>query len=151
MNKKVLKIGALGIIVAVIIVLVIAFSQDGSDMQKGSLNLTSGTQQDLNDRANETGFIVIANTNVIVKNNQANFMLENPEENNNKCQVDIYDENDRLLYQSDIIPPGYYIESAELFEELDAGEYSGKAVFNILNDSNETKSTASVKLKITAY
>ena len=150
-NKKLLKVGIFGIIVAAIIALVIAFSQDGSDIQKGSLNLTSGTQQELNNRANETGFIVIANTNVTVRNNEANFMLENPEENKNRCQVDIYDDNDRLIYQSDIIPPGYYIEYAKLFEEIDAGEHLGKAIFNILNDNNETKSTATVNLKITAY
>lgn len=153
MNKRHIGFLCTGIAVIILLVLVASVFIQGNkgDIQKGSLNLTSGTQQELNDRANETGFIVIANTNVTVRNNEANFMLENPEENKNKCQVDIYDDNDRLIYQSDIIPPGYYIEYAKLFEEIDAGEHLGKAIFNILNDNNETKSTATVNLKITAY
>lgn len=150
MSKK--YTGLVLIVIALIIAItsIILFSGK-DDIQRGSLNLTSGTQEELNSRADETGFIVMVNTNIVVNNDRANLLIENPEENGNKCQVDVYDESDRLIYQSDIIPPGYYIEEVKLFESMDAGEHTGKAVFNILNDNNEVKSTASVKLKITVH
>ena len=148
-NTIITVIGTIAIIVIAIIV-AITINNKNKDMQKGSLNFNSGiTQEILNEQADKTRFIVMVNTNIVVSDGEANLMIENPEENSNKCLVDIYDENDRLIYQSDIIPPGYYIEKAKLFEHMDSGEHTGKAVFNILNDNSETKSTATVKINLT--
>lgn len=108
---------------------------DDSDLQKGSLTLsTNNTQENLNKKADEAGFIVTMNTNIIVDGKKTNLMIENTEENKDNCQVDIYDENDQLLYESEVIAPGYFIEDAKLQSDLEEGTHDGHAVFSILND-----------------
>ena len=95
-------------------------------------------------------FVTYINSNIVVENGQANVLIENNEKNHNICRVKIYEsENDKLLYESDIIPTGYCIEKAQMLEQLPRGEHDGYAVFVVLNDALEIKSTLTVDLKLT--
>ena len=69
-------------------------------------------------------------------------------DNKNDQQVYIYSSDDVLLYKSDIIPPGYKIESARLLETLEAGEYECRAEFHVLDSDKNDKAVINAPVGI---
>ena len=79
----------------------------------------------------------------------ANIKVQNSEDNVERCQIQfIEDSTSKLLYESDIINPGYYIEEVKVFEDLESGDYTGDIIFNILDNENEVKSKSVVNVNI---
>lgn len=116
------------------------------------LNLRSDIRRGSIDRGQEIGavepseFAAFINNNIVVDNGKANVLIQNNEKNHNACRVKIYDKSETLLYESDVIPTGYYIENVRLFENLPVGESEGYAVFEVLDDSKGVKSTLRIDL-----
>ena len=84
--------------------------------------------------ADESMFQVFINSEMVVtSNNQVDFRIQNTENNFHPCYVEIM-ENQKTLYKSDIINPGYKLESDELDENLEPGVHNCVAYFHVLND-----------------
>lgn len=130
--------------IAILIICLICFVVD--------LNLQSDIRRGSIDCGQEIGsvelseFAAFINSNIVVDNGKANVLIQNNEKNHNACRVKIYDKSETLLYESDVIPTGYYIENARLFENLPVGESEGYAVFEVLDDSKGVKSTLRIDL-----
>lgn len=121
-----------------------AYSMFDGDVKRGNISGYEQTVEDIDD----SEFAIFINNNIAVNDGKANVLIQNHEKNHNSCTVRIYNDSNVLLYESDIIPTGHYIETVKLFEDMPLGESSGYAVFNILNDNNsDTKSTLTVDLK----
>ena len=121
-------------------------SHMGSDLRKGSINtgvseapVVSGTE-----------FAAFINSNIIVgENGKANLLIQNNENNHASCRVSVFTSDHRLVYESDIIPTGYYIEDSRLFEALPMGMHDGYAIFEILDGAGGVKSTIRIDVCIT--
>lgn len=135
----------IGVLALIILALLVPkfIGGESEGIQRGSID---GVSQSYGSVA-QNEFIAFCNTNVVVEGGVANILVENNEENHDPCTVGIVLDDGTLLYESDTLYPGFYIENAKLFGSLDAGIYSGKIIFNILGDST-TKSTTSFDIKI---
>ena len=74
-----------------------------------------------------------------VKDGKINVAIENVPGNNYWQQVDVYiypdkdhEQEQKLIYQSGIIKPGFYVESGKVLEDLEPGEYDGRAIFHAI-------------------
>ena len=84
--------------------------------------------------ADESMFQVFINSEMVVASNgQVDFRIQNTKDNFHPCYVEIV-EGQETLYESDIIRPGYKLESDELSETLSPGVHSCVAYFHVLND-----------------
>lgn len=111
------------------------------DIHKGSIDIGQEISS-----VEPSEFAAFINSNIVVDNGEANVLIQNNEKNHNSCRVKIYNESEDLLYESDVIPTGYCIEDVKLFEDLPTGECEGYAIFEVLDDSDEVKSTLRVDL-----
>lgn len=140
-----------GILMTIIVVLAVALiaslailhNAAPTGLQQGSLS-----DEPVSD-VGATDFAASINSNIIVSDGVANLRIENTEKNHEACIVTLYDENNEAIYESPIIPTGYYIETAKLQKELPVGQYEGTAVFEVLGaDENTVKSTLTVDVDI---
>ncbi len=105
------------------------------------------------DKAVEQGmFNVFMNTNIVFQdgNSKGNMMIQNIDTNVYPMYVEIYNNDNTLLYKSDIIDPGYKIEEAKLDTVLSKGTYDCTAYFYV-TDSNkeEVQNKIGLNIKIT--
>jgi len=94
--------------------------------------------------------ISIASEIVGIENGMNEVRIENNQSNRYLMQVSIYlDETGEEIYATDLIDPGYYIQSTEFDKTLKAGEYDATAVFTALyTDTEEIVGTAGANVKI---
>lgn len=140
-----------------------------SDVTKGALDLDVGNAESAEDiqarldaAGEDAGVELYMNSNIVMLtgNATANLLIQNAESNSSDQQVYLYLNNDDggadfedseevLLYKSDIIPPGYKIESARLRESLDEGSYSCRAEFHVLDSDGEDKAVIEAPVTVT--
>ena len=145
-NKKmVIAIIAILIIAALLVGLKSCTAGKPDDTHSGNISLgvidldeDENQNIDLEGMANaiadESMFQVFINSEMVVtSNNQVDFRIQNTENNFHPCYVEIM-ENQKTLYKSDIINPGYKLESDELDENLEPGVHNCVAYFHVLND-----------------
>lgn len=139
------------ITVIILLILLIIINLNSTDIKKGSLSSEYGTQemQKSEDDGNYYGFLIFCNSNIQVRNNKANILAQNSENNDSPCIIKLYDDSDNLLYESDILNPGYYIEEVELNADLENGTYDGRVVFDVLDNSGSIKSSMTVNVNLT--
>jgi len=108
-------------------------------------------QEELSNVVEEGMFrISIASEIVGIENGMNEVRIENNQSNRYLMQVSIYlDETGEEIYATDLIDPGYYIQSTEFDKTLKAGEYDATAVFTALyTDTEEIVGTAGANVKI---
>jgi len=152
-DKKKKWIVRIGILVLLIIVLLLLLSrcgcgcrcdtEDGRIVQ-GVIDIPESYDiQGEVDRAVEEGmFRIFINANISVKpNGSANLLIQNDAENHYPVYVTIT-HNEELLYKSDIIRPGYKLESDKINFDFSPGVYECVAAFHVLDkgQSNEINS-----------
>lgn len=136
-----------------------------SDVTKGALDLDVGSAESAEDiqarldaAGEDAGVELYMNSNIVMLtgNATANLLIQNAESNVSDQQVYLYLDSDDgadgeevLLYKSDIIPPGYKIESARLRESLDEGSYSCRAEFHVLDSDGEDKAVIEAPVTVT--
>ena len=130
--------------------------QREADALKGSIEQMSEEeiQQALNDIVDEGMFrISIASDIIAIQRGKAELRIENNIQNRYIMQVSIYlDENGKEIYSTDLIDPGYYIQSAELDAKLEPGVYPATAVFTALYpDTEEVVGTVGANVKIHVF
>ena len=123
---------------------------------QGSLNIMTEEeiQKALNEIVEEGMFrISIASTIIGVENGEAEMRIENNMTNRYIMQVSIYlDETGEEIYATDLIDPGYYIQSAPFDKQLEPGEYEATAIFTALYpDTEEIVGTAGAQVRIIVY
>lgn len=151
MRKIKLNVIMLITVILICTLLVITINITNTDIKKGSLSSEYGTQemQKSEDDGNYYGFLIFCNSNIQVRNNKANILAQNSENNDSPCIIKLYDDSDNLLYESDILNPGYYIEEVELNADLENGTYDGRVVFDVLDNSGSIKSSMTVNVNLT--
>ena len=139
------------ITVIILLILLIIINSNSTDIKKGSLSSEYGTQemQKSEEDGNYYGFLIFCNSNIQVRNNKANILAQNSENNDSPCIIKLYDDSDNLLYESDILNPGYYIEEVELNADLENGTYDGRVIFDVLDNSGSIKSSMTVNVNLT--
>lgn len=141
-----------------------------SDMELGSIALNTGDvktpeeiQAELDAAGLNAGVELYINSNIVMLDGKstANLLIQNSEHNKSNQQVYIYlednlensedsDESEPVcLYKSDIIPPGYKIESAHLKQVLDKGEHIGRVEFHVLDSDGADKAIINAHVNIT--
>ena len=130
--------------------------QREADALQGSINhmTEEEIQKALNDIVDEGMFrISIASDIIAIENGKAELRIENNIQNRYIMQVSIYlDENGKEIYSTDLIDPGYYIQSAELDKHLEPGTYAATAIFTALYpDTEEIVGTAGANVKIHVF
>ena len=151
MRKNKLNVIMLITVILICTLLVITINITNTDIKKGSLSSEYGTQemQKSEENGNYYGFLIFCNSNIQVRNNKANILAQNSENNDSPCIIKLYDDSDNLLYESDILNPGYYIEEVELNADLENGTYDGRVVFDVLDNSGSIKSSMTVNVNLT--
>lgn len=151
MRKNKLNVIMLITVILICTLLVITINITNTDIKKGSLSSEYGTQemQKSEEDGNYYGFLIFCNSNIQVRNNKANILAQNSENNDSPCIIKLYDDSDNLLYESDILNPGYYIEEVELNADLENGTYDGRVVFDVLDNSGSIKSSMTVNVNLT--
>lgn len=77
--------------------------------------------------------------------------IENVEANRYHMQVDIHlDATGELVYASDLIRPGYYVDSIQLSKKLAPGEYPATATFSAITQQ-EMQLFGQAAAKVTLY
>ena len=94
--------------------------------------------------------ISIASRIVATEDGRADVRIENNQTNRYLMQVSIYlDETGEEIYATDLIDPGYYIQSTQFDKPLKAGDYDATAVFTALyTDTEEIVGTAGANVEI---
>ena len=138
-------------VILICTLLAITINITNTDIKKGSLSSEYGTQemQKSEENGNYYGFLIFCNSNIQIRNNKANILAQNSENNDSPCIIKLYDDSDNLLYESDILNPGYYIEEVELNADLENGTYDGRVVFDVLDNSGSIKSSMTVNVNLT--
>ena len=151
MRKNKLNVIMLITVILICTLLAITINITNTDIKKGSLSSEYGTQemQKSEENGNYYGFLIFCNSNIQVRNNKANILAQNSENNDSPCIIKLYDDSDNLLYESDILNPGYYIEEVELNADLENGTYDGRVVFDVLDNSGSIKSSMTVNVNLT--
>lgn len=130
------------IIVISLIVVYVTYNINNSDIKPGRLS-------DTTPQINSGEFATYCNTNIQVINGKANILVQNSEINTDNCTLRLTLNDGTLLYESDTLRPGFYIEQAKLFKQIEKGEHDGTLAFDILDSNNEVKSTMKFNVKIT--
>lgn len=104
----------------------------------------------LNQVVEEGMFNVSINTHIINVDGKANVGIENIPGNHYLMQVDIHlQEDDKLVYSSGYIEPGYYIDEAEFTEKMEKGVHHAVAIFTALDpETEEIEGQTSVEIEI---
>ena len=115
--------------------------QREAEALQGSINLMTEEeiQQALNNIVEEGMFrISIASNIIAVQGEKAQVRIENNYSNRYVMQVKIHlDDTGEVIYSTDLIDPGYYIQEAYLDKELEPGTYAATAVFTARYPDNE--------------
>lgn len=98
----------------------------------------------------EAGMVsLFMNTDVKVSDNEADWLIQNVEQNHYSLQINVKDEEtDTLIYSSPIVPPGYKVESDTVLETLPAGSHQCLAEFSVI-DPETSEHINRIGLKIT--
>lgn len=136
-----------------------------SDMTRGSIELEAGKvrpqseiQSELDAAGLDAGVELYINSNMVMLDSKstANLLVQNSENNKNDQQIYIYcndvldDNGDAVcIYKSDIIPPGYKIESAKLLIPLGEGTHACRVSFHVLDADGQDKAEINGKINIT--
>lgn len=135
---------ALAVGVLVILLTTVIFSTvSNQDIHKGTLEMYNTIEKE--DTSN--GFILLANSNITVSDNNANILVQNSEQNKQNCRVKLFN-GENLLYESDTLYPGFYIDDAKLFNNNININNDSKIVFEILNDNNDINSIATIEVEL---
>ena len=136
LHKKAI-IFAAGCLILIVGIILGFCVKHGGDIQEGTVKLYQNESEVPSEAFD--GFEVFANTNLILQDGKVNLMGQNIETNDDPCQILItVNENgeDKEIYQSDILNPGYSIETAEIKKSLKPGQYDCKIIFHVLADAN---------------
>lgn len=156
-NKKRNKIIIVIIVLISLLLFLVRCNPLRLDISKGEIDWDQPrASRDLQaeiDKAVEQGmFNVFMNTNIVFQdgNSKGNMMIQNIDTNVYPMYVEIYNNDNTLLYKSDIIDPGYKIEEAKLDTVLSKGTYDCTAYFYV-TDSNkeEVQNKIGLNIKIT--
>ncbi len=105
----------------------------------------------LNTIVEEGMFHVSVNADVIFRNGVGSLCIENIHQNRYFCRAVLTrDEDNTILFESEGIKPGWYIDYIELKEKLPAGIYPC-TVRVIVNDPDTLEEIGQVHVKITAH
>lgn len=150
-NKKKKWMVRIGILVLLIIILLLLLSRCGCGCGSEDGRIVQGVidipeSYDIQgevDRAVEEGmFKIFINANIHIKpNGSANLLIQNDADNHYPVYVTI-SHNEEMLYKSDIIHPGYKLESDKINFDFGPGVYDCVAAFHVLdkNQSDEINS-----------
>ena len=111
-------------------------------------------QEALNNIVEEGMFrISIASDIIAEEDGLAELRIENNIQNRYIMQVSLYrDDNGAKIYSTDLIDPGYYIQTAELDEHLEPGEYACTAIFTALYpDTEEVVGTVGANVNLYVF
>lgn len=150
-SKKRKTIWVLIILLLIIFLLLLIRSCSNSDIQNGSLDYQNEKEVNeyLNEKADASNFIILANTNITVKDSEADIMVENSKENEFACVIDVFID-DTKVYTSDKMKPGNYIERVKIdCENMEKGVHNGTTVFKVLNQDGSLRSNMSVETTVT--
>lgn len=123
------------------------------DVTVGTIDLPGKSGADLQEWVNgevEKGMVqVFINTSITAnEKNEIDILVQNTEKNHYGFQVDILDQQKRVLYQTDIVNPGYKVEKGTLNVDLADGIHDCIAVFHILDDVSAEINTIKVPVQI---
>lgn len=68
------------------------------------------------------GFNIKIATNMVVEDGYAYIYFTSPKDNNVNLKLRIYDSNDKIVAESGLIKPGYYIEKLKLKRDISSEE-----------------------------
>ena len=110
------------------------------------------SQEEIQQKVNETVvkgmFQVFMNTKITVdKDGVMDLKIQNNKNNHYDCFVTIYKGNDQI-YKSDVIKPGYKLETDTLTYELEAGTHDCLAYFCVLNEAGEEINQIGLEIKV---
>lgn len=107
-------------------------------------------EAELNAKVAEGMINVSMNTNPVFTDGIGNVLIVNDQMNNYPQIVEIYDENQNLIYKSGLIQVGSKVETATLQGSLTTGDYKCIATFNAVNPTTgELAGRANVNIVVT--
>lgn len=122
--------------------------QFDSAAESGSYAQAAGSMP----QAQDFGLMANASPLLDLSSGRANVMLGNPEENRQRCRVQLLlDATGEVLYETELAPgerEAYALLPVEAFSG--AGEYAATAVFAILDEAGSTRGSVEAAVRITA-
>ncbi len=104
----------------------------------------------LNQQVADSMMNISMNSSPIFEDGVGNLLIVNKETNNKPQVVEIYTEDDMLIYQSGAISVGSKVETGSLLVDLEEGTYPCTAYFNALNpETGELAGRAGINIKVT--
>ena len=149
-KKKTLR-RVLCIILILLLLLLFLRRCSNSDVKEGSITFQNKKEvtESLNETADASNFIVLANTNISIVNGQADIMVENSDKNVFMCVIDVFID-DTKVYTSDKMKPGSYIDKVTIdHKKISDGIHKGKTVFKVLNTDGSIRSNMSIETTVT--
>ena len=146
-------------VAAVILLLLLLLHSCGSgagDRKPGTDGVTFGVidagektredlLRDLNAVVDENQFQVFVDTLVDVDaDGHFEPMIQNVSSNPGPCWVEIIDDDGSVIYESDVVEPGYKIERDVLDKTIVRGRHDCQAVFHVLKAGDESREVSSV-------
>lgn len=130
--------------------------QREAEALQGSLTVMTEAeiQEALNNIVEEGMFrISIASNIIAIEDGPAQVRIENNLQNRYIMQVNIcLDETNEVIYSTDLIDPGYYIQETKFDKHLDPGEYAATAIFTAFYpDTEEIVGTVGANVKIHVF
>ena len=153
-KKQLVRIGLLVLLVLLLLLTLFQCSKDTGDSRvtQGIIDIPEGYDiQGEVDKAVEEGmFKIFINTNIKVnQDGNANLLIQNDAENHYPVYVTIQ-HNEDVLYKSDVIHPGYKLETDKLLIDLDPDTYDCTATFHVLDsDTLDEINSINCLIKIT--
>lgn len=120
------------------------------DLEDGQSNVDP--QELANSIVEQNQFRVFINTEIVVDaKRQADLMIQNDEANHYDCYVELIDnDTGKTLYKSDVVSPGFKIESDKLDKKLSEGVHNATAYFHVLDEDGSEINKIGVATTITA-
>lgn len=107
-------------------------------------------EAELNAKVADGMINVSMNTNPVFENGTGNLLITNSDVNNYPQIIEIYDENNQLIYQSGLIEVGSKVETGLLLVGLSVGDHDCMATFNAVNPTTgELAGRANVNIVVT--
>lgn len=164
------KIGGIAIAIVIVIVIIVLIgiiiyllqsrNAEPQEEEKRSVVITSENVESVLDEIEETQETVAPGYYTVTMNPTWHFasgseasydaVVENVEANTNDVFFDIVLESDeeKVLYESPVIPRGESLKEIVLDEPLEAGTYDCVVIYHLIDDEQNTLSTLRVTLKI---
>ena len=112
-------------------------------------------EAELNRIIKEGYFNASVNGEMTLENGILDVNIENVPANHFDTVVDIYlypeagrNENGQLIYESGIIKPGYYVETADVKAKIDPGVYNGQAVIHAIRQDESQEEMGKTVLNL---